>query len=61
MKPASLITAILLSLIAIAHLLRLILQIEVAIGGSVMPMWPSILACIVTVSLAFGLWRESRS
>ena len=61
MKPASLITAILLSLIAIAHLLRLILQVEVAIGGSVMPMWPSILACIVTASLAFGLWRESRS
>lgn len=61
MKPVSLITALLLLLVAAAHLLRFVLQVEIAIGESVMPMWPSIPACIVPAALAFGLWRESRS
>ena len=61
MKPVSLITVLLLFLVAVAHLLRFILQVEIAIGESVMPMWPSIPVCIVVAALAFGLWRESNS
>ena len=58
MKPASLLTAILLLLVAAAHLLRLILGIPVTIGTASLPMWASVVAVIVPVTLAVALWRE---
>lgn len=50
-------TAVLL-LIALAHVLRLILQAEVTVTGITIPMWPSAAAVILFAGLAIGLWRE---
>ena len=60
MKPATLITTIFLALISIAHLVRFALGIEVIAGGVTVPMWLSLVACLVTGALAIFLWREHR-
>lgn len=60
MKPASLIAVILFTLVAIAHLLRLVLQIEVTTSGAVVPMWVSVLGVLVPAVVAAMLWREQR-
>ena len=61
MKPASLIAVILLSLVAVAHLLRLVFQIEVLVGGESIPMWVSGVGLLVPGALALALWREAQS
>jgi hypothetical protein len=60
MKPVTTIVAILLVAISIAHLLRLILQVDIVANGVNIPIWLSILGCIVPAGLAFMLWRENR-
>lgn len=60
MKPVTTIVAILLLAISIAHLLRVILQVDVVANGVNIPLWLSILGCIVPAVLALMLWRENR-
>lgn len=60
MKPASLLAALLLLLVAAAHLLRVVVDIPVTIGTMSLPTWPSVIAVIVPTVLAVGLWRERR-
>lgn len=60
MKPAPTITAVLLALIGIGHFLRLVLQVRVTVNDFTLPMWPSIIACVVAVMLAVLVWREHR-
>jgi hypothetical protein len=59
MKPASLLAVLVFSLVAIAHLLRLVFQTEVLVGGAIIPMWVSFLGLIVPGALAVALWREA--
>jgi hypothetical protein len=59
-KPASLVTAILLWLIALAQLLRVILQARVTADGVEIPIWLSALAFVVLGILGLWLWRERR-
>ena len=61
MKPASLLAVAVFSLVALSHLLRLVLQVEVLVGGAVIPMWVSVVGLLVTGALAIALWRESHS
>lgn len=61
MKPASLIAVVVFSLVAIAHLLRLIAQVEVLVGGARIPMWVSVVGLIVPAALALALRREAES
>jgi hypothetical protein len=61
MKPASLIAALVFSLVAIAHLIRLIFQVEVLVGGAATPMWVSVVGLIVPGALAVALWREAQA
>lgn len=58
MKPAALLTSVLLIAIAALHLARLLFAVEATVGGITIPMWPSVFAVIVPVGLAVGLWRE---
>lgn len=58
-KPATMITVILLLLVAAAHLCRLIAQVEVVVNGATMPQWISILGFLVPAGLAIMLKRES--
>ena len=60
MKPVTTIVVILLCAISIAHLLRLILQVDVVANGVNIPVWLSIFGCIVPAVLAFMLWRENK-
>lgn len=60
MKPAALVAVIFLALVALGHLLRVALSLQLTIGGTDIPMWMSVVACIVVGGLAIMLWRESR-
>ena len=60
MKPASLLVAILLDIIAIVHLLRLVFHTEVIIGGWVLPMWVSGVGCVAAAVLSVLVFREAR-
>lgn len=61
MRPASLLAALVFSIVALSHLARLVLQVEVVIGGAVIPMWVSALGVIVAAGIATALWREGQS
>lgn len=61
MKPMTTIAAMLLFLIALAHLLRLVFQVEIIVNGVTLPMWASILGCVVPAFIAIMLLREKRS
>lgn len=60
MKPAAILSTILLGVVALAHLLRLVLRIEVIAAGNEIPMWVSVIGFLVPATLAVALWRESR-
>lgn len=57
-RPASLVTAILLFLIAVAQLCRYCLQVNVVAGSVTVPLWPSLLAAVVLILLAVWLLVE---
>jgi hypothetical protein len=61
MKPASLIVAVLLGIIALAHGLRLVFHTEVIVGGTVIPMWVSAVGCVVPAVLSVLVFREACS
>lgn len=61
MKPVSMIVILVFALIALGHLLRVIFQTEVLIGGSVIPMWVSVAAVIVAGGLAAWICQAERS
>lgn len=60
MKPVTTIVVFLLIAISIAHVLRLIFQVDIVANGVHIPLWVSTLGCIVTALLAILLWRENR-
>ncbi len=57
----TLIAALLLALVAVAHLLRVLFNLEATIGGVAMPMWVSLVAAAVAGSVAILLWRDGRA
>ena len=61
MKPASLLAVLVFSLVAVAHLARLVFGTEVQVSGAVVPMWTSVLGLLVAGGLAVALWREAKS
>jgi len=48
-------------LMAIAHLIRVVLKVEVLIGGVVLPVWASILAFIFLLSLSGWLFKSTKA
>ena len=60
MKPFTVISIVVLSLIAILQLVRFILGWEVSVNGVAIPVWVSAIAFVVAGGLAAMLWRESR-
>jgi hypothetical protein len=58
MKSFSVFGVIVFALVAIAHLLRVIFQVEVIIGGRQISMWTSVAGFIIAAALAIGIWRE---
>jgi hypothetical protein len=60
MRPAALLSGSFLLLVALGHLLRLVLQVELAVDGIVLPMWPSVIAVVGPTALAVWLWRDQQ-
>lgn len=60
MKPVTTIVVILLAAISIAHVMRLIFQVEIVANGVDIPFWLSIVGSIVPAGLTWMLWRENR-
>ncbi len=61
MKPASLVAVVFLALVALLHIIRLMLQVEVVVGGASVPLWVSLFAVLGPGALAVWLWREQRA
>lgn len=59
MKPGILIAFAFVVFVALAHVVRLIFRISIAIGGIPVPMWPSVLAVPLFAGLALLIWRET--
>ena len=59
MKLSSMLAILVFSLVAVAHLLRLLFQVEMFIGGATVPLWASVIGTVVPAALAVGLWREA--
>ena len=60
MKRFTKISALLLAIVAILHLLRVIFNIEVTVDTLNVPMWISIVGFFVPAILSAGLWKESK-
>jgi len=59
-KPFSTIAVVVFSLVALLQLVRVIAGWEVTINGVAVPIWASVIACVVAGALAALLWREAR-
>lgn len=60
MKSASKLATVLLSLVAIAHLARLLWHVPIIIGRYDVPLWFSIVGVLIPSALALALSRERR-
>ncbi len=60
MRPAAAIVIFLLAFIAAAHLVRVLLRVEILVDGRAVPLWMSLAAFALTWVLAILLWRENR-
>ena len=60
MKTFTKISALLLAVVAVFHLLRVIFDIEVIVDQMSMPMWVSTVGFIIPAILSIGLWKESK-
>lgn len=49
---------LLFTLVAIAHLLRVVFNVGITVGTWVVPQWVSVLAVIVPGGIAWALWKE---
>jgi len=58
-RPFTAAAAVLLALVALAHLLRVVSGLEVVVGGVSVPLAVSIVATFVAGCLSFMIWRES--
>jgi hypothetical protein len=61
MKPFTTVAVVVFLLVALLQLLRVAMGWEVTINGILVPLWASVIACVVAVTLAFMLWRETHT
>jgi hypothetical protein len=61
MKPFTFIAVVVFSLVALLQLLRAFLGWDVTVNGILIPVWASVIACVVAAVLAFMLAREART
>ena len=61
MKPFTTIAVVVFSLVALLQLLRIVLGWDVTVNGILIPVWASVIACVIAVTLAFMLPREVRT
>jgi hypothetical protein len=59
-KPFTTLAVVVFALVALLQLLRVIMGLEVTISGVVIPIWASVIACVVAALLAVMVAREAR-
>ncbi len=60
MKPFTIVAALVFFILAIAHLVRIILQVPIVVGSVTIPTWPSAVVFFLFLILGFKLFREFR-
>jgi hypothetical protein len=60
-KPFTTVAVVFFALVALLHLLRVALGWVVTVNGTVVPFWPSVIACVAAATLGRMLWREART
>jgi hypothetical protein len=60
-KPFTTAASGVFTLVALAQLLRVVLGWEVKIDGFVIPVWVSVIVCLIAATLAVMLPRENRT
>ena len=61
MKPFATVAVVVFASVALLQLLRVVWGWEITVNGVPIPLWASVVACVVAAILAFMLSRESRS
>ncbi len=61
MKTGSLLAIIVFTIVALAHLLRLVDGTQIVVGSTSIPMWVSILGVLAPGLIAILLWKETKS
>ncbi len=61
MKPFTTVAVVVFSLVALLQLLRVVLAWEITVNGFLIPLWASVIACVVAATLALMLLREART
>jgi hypothetical protein len=59
-KPFTTVAVFVFALIALIQALRVVLGWDVTVNGISIPPWASVIAIVVTATLAFKIWREMR-
>ncbi len=54
------VAGVIFGLMSLAQLLRVIIRPEVLVAGHLMPLWPSVLAFLVLISLSLWLLKLAR-
>lgn len=60
MRPWALTATVLLAFVALGHVLRIILGVQITAAGTAVPMWVSGVFFLVAGGVALMLWRETR-
>ncbi len=60
MKTGTFLAIVVFTLVAIAHLVRLVNGIDIIAGGYTVPQWVSVFGVAVPGLIAWLLWREGR-
>lgn len=60
MKTGTLLAITLLSLVAIAHLLRIVFAVPATVGSYQVPQWVSLFGIVAPGLIAVLLWKESK-
>ena len=60
MKPFTNIAIVVFTLVALVQLLRVALGWDVTVNGILIPVWASVIACVIAATLAYKLRSEMR-
>jgi len=60
MKPFTVLAAVVFALVATLQLVRYVMEWEITVNGTLIPVWASAVAFVVAAGLAVMLVREAR-
>lgn len=60
MKTGSLLAIIVFTIVAIAHVLRLVDGTQIVVGSSTIPIWVSFVGVVLPGLIVWLLWKESK-